>query len=457
MTSPNLPAPTALDFVQLLVDGHRILPAVLRDLGRARHYIHLSIFLFFHDPIGDEIADALIAAVTRGVTVRVLLNVAKTRMGDPFSTGAKEMMKHDPNIHHDVTDVTELCQRMRKGGVEVADTNIDYDRVIQTRDHRIANLGAQIRDTIAVDDLHIDHRKVIVVDGRIGYCGGANIGAQYMHHAAFDPMQEAKAEAEILKQQGHPEPWWKWHDSLTRFEGPVVRALDVHFRERWILNGGTEFPPDEAAVGHGAGDGPAQAERGQPVRHARVLCNDPNDRPNAIRAEYLRQIEAATESIFIENPYCYYREIADALVAAKTRRPQLRVDLVLPARRWNDNTFAHDAQQFHYPRYIACGIAVYEYQMHFNHLKMAVFDERVSIHGSTNLNYRSLENDKDFEMVVVVEDEALARRVLAEVRDVDVTHAKRFTDADINGTWTGRLRIKVRHPLTLLLLARKVL
>jgi phosphatidylserine/phosphatidylglycerophosphate/cardiolipin synthase-like enzyme len=68
-----------------------------------------------------------------------------------------------------------------------------------------------------------------------------------------------------------------------------------------------------------------------------------------------------------------------------------------------------------------------------------------------------LENDKDFEMVVVVEDEALARRVLAEVRDVDVTHAKRFTDADINGTWTGRLRIKVRHPLTLLLLARKVL
>jgi phosphatidylserine/phosphatidylglycerophosphate/cardiolipin synthase-like enzyme len=88
---------------------------------------------------------------------------------------------------------------------------------------------------------------------------------------------------------------------------------------------------------------------------------------------------------------------------------------------------------------------------------MAVFDERISLHGSTNLNYRSLEDDKDFEMVVLVDDEALAHTVLREVRDVDVTHARRFTTEEVERTWLGRLRIQVRDPRTLLLLSRRVL
>ncbi|MGZ6123788.1 MAG: phospholipase D-like domain-containing protein [Myxococcales bacterium] len=93
--------------------------------------------------------------------------------------------------------------------------------------------------------------------------------------------------------------------------------------------------------------------------------------------------------------------------------------MVLPARTWNDNPFAQDAQQHLYSRYLSAGIAVHEYQNHFNHLEIAAFDGRFSIHGSTNLNYRSLENDKDFELVVCVEDEGLARVVLSKVRAVD--------------------------------------
>jgi phosphatidylserine/phosphatidylglycerophosphate/cardiolipin synthase-like enzyme len=75
-------------------------------------------------------------------------------------------------------------------------------------------------------------------------------------------------------------------------------------------------------------------------------------------------------------------------------------------------------------------VGVHEYQNHFNHLKTAVFDERYSIHGSTNLNYRSLEDDKDFEMVVLVDDEDLARTVVREVRDRDLHHCHRFTPRD---------------------------
>jgi phosphatidylserine/phosphatidylglycerophosphate/cardiolipin synthase-like enzyme len=91
----ELPRPDAgeTNYAELLVDGHRILPSLLDDFARARRVIHVSVFLFFHDPIGDAVARALIAAKERGVTVRVLLNVEKTAMGDPFSTGEREMMR----------------------------------------------------------------------------------------------------------------------------------------------------------------------------------------------------------------------------------------------------------------------------------------------------------------------------------------------------------------------------
>jgi cardiolipin synthase len=359
------------------------------------------------------------------------------------------MMRHDPSVHHDPTDVGPLCKWMRENGIEVVDTNIDYDRVIPVHDARLRSLGAQIRDTIEIDDLHVDHRKIIVIDGRVAYCGGANVGAQYLYHEPYDPKIDSRVEGEERKRRGAPEPWWKWHDSLTRFEGPIAKELDSHFRDRWILDGGAAYDPVEPAFGSGP-------PRGHPVQQAEMLCNEPNNHPNQVRERYVELIRGARESIFIENPYLYHPAIVEALLAAKSGRPSLRIDLVLPARKWNDNSFAHDAQQHHYRRYLAAGINVYEYQNHFNHLKIAAFDGRHSIHGSTNLNFRSLENDKDFELVVYVDDEGLAQDVLEQVRDVDVPRSRRFTRRDVGGL-RGRLRVRTRDPRTLFLLSRRVL
>lgn len=173
-----------------------------------------------------------------------------------------------------------------------------------------------------------------------------------------------------------------------------------------------------------------------------MYVSGPGARANAIRPLYLELIAGATRSIFIENPYCYH--------------PDLDVTLVLPALDWNDNAFAHDAQQYYYAQYIACGVAVYEYQGHFTHLKMAVFDGRWSVHGSTDLNFRSLDDDMDFELVVLVDSEALGADVLARVRDADLRCARRFTAADVGDTLEG-LRVTTRDPRTLLLLSRRVL
>src|SRR5690349_9964269 len=97
--------PDGVNFAQLLIDGHRVLPSLLRDVAEARQSIHVAMFLFFRDPIGEELARALARKAEQGVKVRVLLNLEKTEMGDPFSTGEKRMMRHDPSVKHDPTDV----------------------------------------------------------------------------------------------------------------------------------------------------------------------------------------------------------------------------------------------------------------------------------------------------------------------------------------------------------------
>jgi cardiolipin synthase len=437
------------NFAELHVDGHEILPALLADIASAERVIHLSVFLFFRDPIGWEVAEALASRARAGVDVRVLLNMEKTAMGDPFSTGEKEMMKHDPGVDYDPTDTRPLCELLTAAGARVRDTNIDYHADVHLTNPRLRSMAEQIRSTIAIDDMHVDHRKIVIIDGRIAWCGGANIGAQYLFHVPFDAGKDAREEGSERKLAGLPEPWWKWHDSLTRFEGPLARDLDAAFHDRWVLDGGEDFPVPTVS-------GRTTAPRGQPLQHAEVHSNEPNDQPNGVRELYLRLIGEARSSIFIENPYLYHPEIAAALWAAKSARPSLSVVLILPAGRHNDNSFSQDAQEHEYGRYLSCGIELYEYQNHFNHLKMAVFDERYSIHGSTNLNCRSLENDNDFELVVLVDDAPLARTVLARVRDVDRRHSRRFSLGDVHDGFAG-LRRRVRDPRTFLLLKKRIL
>jgi cardiolipin synthase len=449
--SATEPVPPGTNFAEMLIDGHQILPSLLADLRAARCEIHVSMFLFFRDPVGLEIAAVLCDKAVAGVAVRVLLNLQKTAMGDPFSTGEKEMIAEDPNVDYDPTEVSPLCELLKTSGVEVVDTNIDYDADRPHLDERLRSIAAQIRDVVGVDDLHIDHRKLVIVDRRVAYTGGANIGAQYMNHAPFDPAVDARDEAEAWRDAGEREPWRKWHDSLTRFEGPVVAEINEHFRERWLLDGGADFAFGPAPLAPAT-----EPPRGIAVDAVTVLASAPLGAPNPVLAAYLQLIAAAERSIFVENPYCYYPAFIAALVAAKTARPALDVTVVLPALEWNDNEFAHDAQQFHYAAMIGCGVNVYEYQNHFNHLKTAVFDERWSIHGSTNLNFRSLEDDVDFELVAIVDGPALARDMLARVRDADLLHARRFTAADLDDSLAG-LRITTRDPRTVLLLSRRAL
>lgn len=438
-----------MNFVENLVDGHRLLPVLLQDLHSATGSIHVAIFLFFDDPIGEEISGVLEAKARAGVAVRVLLNVGKTDMRDPFGTGEREMMKEDPSFARDPTDVSKMRQRLSDAGVAVVDTELDYDKIVETGEPELDTLAREIRSTVKVDALHVDHRKIVTIDGRVAYCGSANFGAQYQYRVPFDPAKDARDEATAAREAGQPEPWWKWHDGLARFEGSIVYDLDRVFRERWRLGGGANFRPLDAAI--------PVAPRGMRVRSARVIKNEPSSRTNEIRETFRERILAAERSIFIENPYLYHPAIVDALLVAKQERPLLQVTLIVPASRWNENKLTYDAQQHHYLAYIDAGLEVFEYQNHFSHLKLATFDMRWVIVGSANLNFRSLEDDKDFEACVLIESEELARGIDREVRTEDIRWSRRIAPEDVHGASLHSLRVRSRGPRTLMLIAAREL
>ena len=438
-----------LNFVENLVDGNRLLPVLLQDLNSATRSIHISIFIFFDDPIGEEISSVLEAKARAGATVRVLLNVEKTDLGDPFGTGEKKMMKEDPSFARDPTDVSKMRQRLTEAGVVVIDTELDYRKIVETGDAELDTLGREIRDTVKIGALHIDHRKLVIIDNRVAYCGSANFGAQYQYRVPFDPGKNAHDEATSARKAGQPEPWWKWHDGLVRFEGPIVHDLDGVFRERWRLGGGADFASPDPV--------PPVAPRGISVLSARVIKNEPSSRTNEIRKTFLDRILTAERSIFIENPFLYHPAIVEALLAAKRGRPLLHVTLIVPAGRWNQNKLTYDAQQYHYSAYLDAGLEVFEYQNHFTHLKLATFDMRWVIVGSANLNFRSLEDDKDFEACVLIESEELARDIDREVRAEDIRWSRRIAPEDVNGASLRSLRVRSRGPRTLLALAAREL
>jgi len=200
-----------------LVDGHRTLPVLLADLAAARSTIHISIFLFFNDPIGKEIERVLCDRARAGVKIRILVNLEKTEMGDPFSTGEEEMMEEDPDFPDDAMDVEALAHRLRAWGIKVLDSNLDFDKVPDTQDTKLREQACLIKETSRMDAAHVDHRKLVTIDGRVAYCGSANFGAQYLFHIPFDPAIEAHEEADRARKSKGPEPWWKWHDGFVRF------------------------------------------------------------------------------------------------------------------------------------------------------------------------------------------------------------------------------------------------
>jgi cardiolipin synthase len=332
-----------------LENGDEIFPAMLEGIRSAKKTITFETYIYWSGEIGKEFADALSERARAGVDVNVTIDWA----------GSVSMDE-------------KLLAQMKKAGVHVE----------RYRPLHWYNLTRMNNRT---------HRKLLVIDGKVGFTGGVGIGDPWKGHAQ-DPDH--------------------WRDIHFRIEGPVVAQMQAAFNDNWIktsgevLNGVDFFPPLQPA-----GD-----------MDANMFVSSPSSGSESMHLMYLMVLAAAEKSIDLEAAYFIPDDlITNALVAARHRG--VRVRIVMPGKN-TDSDAARMASKAGWGPLLLAGVEMYEYEPTMFHDKMLIVDGQMVSVGSTNFDLRSFElND---EASLNVYDRGFAAR-MTEVFENDLKPARRYT------------------------------
>jgi cardiolipin synthase len=331
----------------ILQNGVRIFPAMLEAIRAARSSVNLETYIFTESEIGGEFAAALEARARDGVEVRLLVDGFGSRLG-------------------------ALEGELRAAGVQV--------RVYRPlRIYSIYRLGNRT------------HRRILTVDGRVGFCGGVGI----------DPRWQGDAR--------NPR---EWAEAMLRVEGPVVSQLQSVFLEDWlhttgeILGGDRQFP--EIAPAGGA--------------LAQVVASSRTDQSSMAKLFVYMAIQASHRRVWIENAYFVPdRQIRQGLVDAAARGVDVKIlvpgeHIDIPAIRM--------ASRFHYGELLDGGVEIYEYVPTMLHTKAMVVDGIWATIGSINFDARSMRRNAEANVAVYDRDFA---RTLEEMIERDLQSTERFT------------------------------
>ncbi len=342
--------------VEELINGDRIFPAMLEAIRGARRTVLFETFIYWSGDIGTQFAQALSERARAGVRVHVLLDwVGSTRVD------------------------RALVQMMREAGVEV--------RMFHPL--RWYHLGRMNNRT---------HRKLLIVDGRLGFTGGVGIAPQWCGNAQ-DPDH--------------------WRDSHFRVEGPVVAQMQSVMLSNWsrttgrVLHGPDYFPPLKPA-----GDMPAQ-----------MFASSPSGGSESMLMMTLLAITAAVRSIDIANAYFVPDEVALKSLCSAVRRG-VRVRVIVPGR-YTDQHVVRRASRGLWGALLEAGVEIHEYQPTMFHCKMLIVDGCLTSVGSTNFDPRSFHLNDEANLNVY--DVSFARR-MTEVFEADLRQCRRITLRD----WRGR-------------------
>ena len=332
-----------------LQNGDEIFPAMLAAIRAAQHTITLETYIYWSGEVGRQFAEALSERARNGVAVKVMVDWAGSiKMEDA------------------------LIQTMRDAGVELH----------QYRPLHWYNITRLNNRT---------HRKLLVVDGKIGFTGGVGIADLWSGHAQ-DPKH--------------------WCDLHFRIEGPVVAQMQAAFNDNWIkttgvvLNGEAYFPPQQRV-----GD-----------TDAHVFVASPAGGSESMHLMYLMSIAAAERSIDLQAAYFVPDPlIMKALLAARQRGVRVRV--VVPGK-FIDSDTVRLASRAQWGDLLQAGVEIHEYQPTMMHNKLLIVDGLMVSVGSTNFDVRSFRlND---EASLNVYDAGFAAR-MTEVFEDDLKHTVRYT------------------------------
>jgi cardiolipin synthase len=341
-----------------VTDGNRVtivqnsgfFDAMLDDAARATHSIHLETFLWRDSAISERVTAALAARAKEGIEVRVLVD----------QRGAKQTSP-------------ETWARLRAAGV-------DFRVYHRMRFREFARYNQR------------DHRKIAVIDSRIGYTFGHGI----------DDMWGGNPE--------HPEGW---RDTGARFEGPIVGELQAAFFDNWAIATGR--------VVAGEAYFPRLAPAGETPVFAAYIRQA--ESPSAVQRLYYFAIAAAKREIVLQNPYFLPDRQAIELFAAAVTRG-VRVSIMLPTSVTSDFAIVQHASHFYYGPLLRMGVRIFEHTVSGLHQKVMIVDDELCTIGSTNFDPRSFRINEEISVAI------LDAKIAAELRaafDADVQHSEEWT------------------------------
>lgn len=302
-------------------DGHDKFAQLIVDIDKAKHHVHLEYYSFFSDRIGNKILRSLENAAKRGVEVRVIYD----------SMGSRGQKRH-------------FFDELERLGGE-AEPFMAYKRSL------IHSPRINYRE----------HRKLAIIDGKIGYIGGFNIGDQYLSRS---------------------EKFGYWRDTHLRVEGNAVVAMQSRFLMDWNATIKNFKKNDE--VKYSKELFPLQHEKGH--IGLQIVSSGPDSEVEAIKQGYLKLISGANDYIYIQTPYLIPDDaVLEALIVASLSG--IKVKIMIPDKP--DHAFVYRATQYYAKNLVAAGVEVYTYDNGFLHAKTFVVDSQIFSVGSANLDFRS--------------------------------------------------------------------
>ena len=349
-----LPGPpmTAGNRLEILENGDAIFPAMLQAIASARKTVNFEAYIFYSDEVGTRFRDAFAERAAHGVEVRILIDA----VGSP---GRK--LK--------ASDVAAL----RRAGCRVEFFHPRKPWMIWVLNHR-------------------NHRRVLVVDGAIGFTGGVGFADEW---------------------SGNADSPAHWRDTQVRVEGPAVRGLQRAFQENWSeMTGeplvGDEFFPALPPVGSTS---------------AAVVASSPLAAMSGAGRVYSISLAAAAKEIWIANSYFLPDETTSGLLVAAARRG-VDVRIIVPSDAHNDVPATKAAGRASFGPLLEGGVRIFEYQPTMFHLKTMVVDGIFSTVGSANFDDRSFHLNEEINLFVYDAPFAASMR---ERFERDLAHCRPYT------------------------------
>ncbi|GFO61477.1 cardiolipin synthase B [Geomonas silvestris] len=328
--------------VSLLADGKATYAAMFKALQGAKGHINLESFIIEDDETGRKFADLLLKKQLEGVAVHIIYD----------SVGS-------------LSTPAAFFQRLTDAGAQV----VGFNPLSPLED----------RDTWSLT--HRDHRKILIVDGKLAIIGGVNISKVYSSGYRRGHQKSAKAPIH-------------WRDTDVQIEGPAVAELQKLFLDTWLRQKGPALAKGNFF--------PELKEQGSAL--VRVAGSTPGETNRIPFVIYVSAISFAEHSIHLTNSYFIPdQQIEKALIEAAGRG--VDVKLMLPGI--TDSKLALYAQRHHYAALLKGGVRVYEHKSSLLHAKTAVIDGVWSTVGSTNLDYLSLLGNDEVNAVILSKEFAL--------------------------------------------------